>query len=84
MMRRLNALLQVQSEYGLEPDDIRSELEQIEDIQRHLEEQGRSLEEAIRTANGDADAEDLLLSQLLETIDEKNKLVRREAELVFM
>jgi len=80
---------------GVTPDDIARELELIDAKQIELEEKGRTLEQAIRNADhmsmGSEDSntsasvdEDALLSSWLETINEKNHLVRRESELVFI
>jgi len=82
----------------LDPDDISRELAQLDSKQLELEEKGRVLEQAIRKADtrspgsNDSDSdlsahaadEDELLSSWLETINEKNHLVRRESELVFI
>ncbi|XP_067929744.1 protein-methionine sulfoxide oxidase mical3a-like isoform X3 [Watersipora subatra] len=78
--------------YGVGPEELAKELAAIEDKQRHLEEEGRRLEKAIRTADeamdkhsvSNADDDDELISRWLETVNEKNHLVRREAELVFI
>lgn len=76
-----------ESELGMTLFEVERELQILDQKQQQLEEQGRALEEAIRRADAvlaASERDDELLAKWLDMVNEKNRLVRRESELVYV
>lgn len=65
-------------------ENVRQELADIEIKQQELERQGVKIEERIRTRDGSENLIEELSLQLFELVNEKNELLRRQAELMYL
>ncbi|XP_064636705.1 MICAL-like protein 1 [Lineus longissimus] len=73
------------TEERISPDQIIRELDDLDQKQTEIEKKARILEETIRDAEiNESPNEDELLQQWFELVNDKNQLVRREADLVYI
>ncbi|XP_013393038.1 uncharacterized protein DDB_G0284459 isoform X1 [Lingula anatina] len=71
-------------ERRLSTTEIKHELDVLDKEQTELEVEGRELENKIRGSGSQGEDDDELLSQWFELVNKKNRMVRRESEIIYI